>query len=80
MKDFIFKLLGFNALIILGDPTSFDRFLWLKHHLKSGHLKTLDAGCGSGSFTIFAAKIGNDALGISFDKRNNEVALKRASY
>jgi len=43
-------------------------------------MRTLDAGCGSGAFTMYAAKIGNEAVGISFDERNNKVAEDRAKF
>ena len=56
----------------------FDRWKWLKNHLRAGPLRTLDAGCGSGAFTFYAAKIGNEAVGISFDERNNDMARMRA--
>ncbi|MBI3590056.1 MAG: methyltransferase domain-containing protein [Candidatus Melainabacteria bacterium] len=78
MKNAIIKLFGLTSLVLFGDPPSFDRFIWLKKYLKPGFLRTLDAGCGSGTFTLYAAKLGNDALGISFDKRNNSVAQERA--
>ena len=78
MKNLIIKLFGLISLIFFSDPPSFDRFVWLKAHLKSGSFRTLDAGCGSGTFTLYAAKVGNEALGISFDKRNNIVAQERA--
>jgi len=47
--------------------------------LPNKKIKVLDAGCGSGALTIYAAKRGNNAVGISFDKRNNDVAKERAS-
>lgn len=78
-NNILVKLFGFYATIFHGDPTSFDRWRWLKRYLKPGPLRTLDAGCGSGTFTFYAAKIGNDALGISIDKRSVEVAQTRAT-
>jgi 2-polyprenyl-3-methyl-5-hydroxy-6-metoxy-1,4-benzoquinol methylase len=41
-------------------------------------VRTLDVGCGSGAFTLYAAKLGSEAIGISNDRRNNEVASERA--
>lgn len=78
MKNTIIKLFGLIPLVLFCDPTSFDRFIWLRNHLQSGPFRTLDAGCGSGTFTLYAAKLGNDAVGISFDKRNNSTAQERA--
>lgn len=40
-------------------------------------MRTLEAGCGSGAFSLYAARIGNQTVGLSFSKRNNTVALKR---
>ncbi len=50
----------------------------MKRHMLSGPIRTLDAGCGSGAFTMYAAKLGNDTLGISFDEANNRLAAERA--
>lgn len=72
------RVLGRPATIINGDPCVFDRWLWVRRRLRNGPLRTLDAGSGSGAFTPYAAKLGNEALGISFDERNNAVAVERA--
>jgi len=55
-----------------------DRWRWLTHHLPRGPWRTLDAGCGSGAFTFYAASLGHDAVGLSFDARNTRVAIERA--
>lgn len=78
MENILVKLIGYHATLIHGDSAVFDRYRWLKKNLKAGDWRTLDAGCGSGAFTMYAAKIGNEAVGISFDKRNNEKAAERA--
>ncbi len=78
MKNIIIKLVGLTSLVFFSALPSFDRFIWLRNHLQSGPFRTLDAGCGSGTFTFYAAKLGNDAVGISFDKRNNSTAQERA--
>lgn len=78
MKNLLAKLLGWKITILHGDPTTYDRWVWLKRQLLPGRLRTLDAGCGSGSFTMFAARIGNDSTGISFDERNFQLANTRA--
>lgn len=77
-KNLLVKIIGYSATILHGDPAVFDRWIWLKRNLKSGQLRTLDAGCGSGAFTMYAAKIGNEAIGISFDSQNNEKATIRS--
>lgn len=77
-KNTLVNIIGYPATILHGDTAVFDRWIWLKKNLKRGPLRTLDAGCGSGAFTLYAAKIGNEAVGISFDERNNNVARERA--
>ena len=62
----------------MGTPPVFDRWIWLKRYLQPGPLRTLDAGCGSGAFTMYASKIGNTAVGLSFDDRNTQIARTRA--
>ena len=78
MENILVRLIGYKATVLHGDSAVFDRYRWLKKHLVPGPSTTLDAGCGSGAFTMYAAKIGNQALGISFDKRNNKIAAARA--
>lgn len=56
-----------------------DRWRWLKRHLRVGPLHTLDAGCGSGAFTMFAGMQGNVAVGIADNERDIEKALRRSS-
>jgi SAM-dependent methyltransferase len=72
------KILGWRAAILHSDSLAADRWKWLKRHLQAGSLRTLDAGCGSGAFAIYAAKLGNESLGLSYDERNNLVAAERA--
>lgn len=78
IQSILFRFFGWKISLLFGDPSTFDRFNWLKRYLKGGMLRTLDAGCGTGAFTFYAAGIGNESLGISFDKRNTEVANARA--
>ncbi len=75
MSDALVSVLGWSATILHGDPTVFDRWLWLRRHLAPGSRRTLDAGCGNGAFTLYAARIGNQAIGISHD----EVSARRAA-
>lgn len=62
-----------------GDPALYDRWRWLSQRLRPGALRTLDAGCGDGAFTIYAATVGNEALGLSFDEHRNRKARHRAT-
>ncbi len=65
LSDGLVRAFGWRAALMHGDPTSFDRWIWLRKHLRPGPVRTMDAGCGSGSFTLYAASVGNDAVGIS---------------
>ena len=79
-KSFLVKLLGFPATLIHGDTLVVDRWLWLRKRLpetKNGE-KLIDIGCGTGAFSIGAALRGYEALGLSWDKRNQRVARERA--
>lgn len=58
-------LFGYRGLLLNADPTVWDRYRWLRKHLTKGAVRTLDAGCGAGGFTFFAAHEGNTAVGIS---------------
>jgi SAM-dependent methyltransferase len=78
MSDILVKLIGWKATVLHGDPTTYDRWKWLRRHLSPGPLRTLEAGCGSGAFTMYAAEIGNHAIGISFNERNMQVAKTRS--
>lgn len=76
--NILVRLFGWKATVFHGDPAVWSRYRWLAKHLNPGPLKTLDAGCGSGAFTMFAASIGNDAIGYSYDNINNRKATERA--
>lgn len=78
MQNILVKLFGWKATLVHGDPPVIDRWRFARRHLAPGPLRTLDAGCGSGAFTMYAAKIGNEAVGVSFDERNNALAQCRA--
>ena len=76
--NFLVRFFGWRATLIFGDAGVFDRWLWLRKNIDFNAKKTLDAGCGSGAFSLYIARKGNKVIGISFDKRNNELAHKRA--
>lgn len=63
--NLLLYLLGYRGLLLNADPTVWDRYRWLRKHLRGGPLRTLDAGCGAGGFTFFAAHAGNEAIGVS---------------
>jgi len=68
MEHRLTRLLGFWGMTLHADACAYDRLQWLKRHLHPGSVKTLDAGCGIGLFTLYAAKRGNDVLGLSLDQ------------
>jgi len=79
-SSFLVRLIGFPATLIHSDTLVLDRWRWLKNHLpRAGNGETLlDVGCGSGAFTIGAARRGYFAIGISWDEINQRKAAERA--
>src|SRR5215469_9813767 len=78
-EDLLVRVLGWRGTLLHSDSAVTDRWRFVRTHLQPGSLRTLDAGCGSGGFTMYAAKIGNRALGLSFDEENNKKAIRRAA-
>jgi len=80
-KSLLVKTLGFPAPMFHGDTLMIDRWLWLKKRLPltSNDETLLDVGCGTGAYTIGAAKRGYRCLGLSWDERNQAVAAERAA-
>jgi len=80
MRSALVKVFGFPMTLIHGDPLVLDRWLWLKKRLPrtSRSEMVIDVGCGSGAFTIGAARRGYRAVGLSFEERNQQVASERA--
>ena len=79
MNNILIRLLGWQATVLQREPAVYDRWRWLKRHLHPGPLRTLDAGCGAGEFTLYAARIGNSAIGLSYDKSLNRIGQSRAA-
>ena len=77
--NWLVKILGFPATLIHGDTLVWDRWRWVKPRLRKHTGYLLDVGCGSGAFTIGAARMGYEALGLSWDKRNQRIAKERAA-
>src|SRR5262245_41129673 len=73
-------MFGFRATLIHGDTFVLDRWRWLKRRLPvtANGETLLDVGCGTGAFTIGASRRGYRATGLSWDERNQTVALERA--
>lgn len=78
MLDVLLRLFGWRFLLITGDPCVLDRWLWLRGHLRGGQLRTFDAGCGNGAFSIFASRAGNEVVAASFSAEEQENARSRA--
>jgi len=78
MSNILLKLIGYKSIILHDDSAAYDRLKWLKSRLLSGDKRTLDAGCGTGGFSLFAAKKGNDVVGIPFDENANNLAKESA--
>ena len=80
-KSLLVRMIGFPATLIHGDPLVLDRWLWLKERLPETNNmeKLLDVGCGSGAFSIGAARRGYQATGLSWSERRQNVAGERAT-
>jgi len=79
-KSFLVRVFGFPATLIHGDLLVLDRWRYLRKRLPvtlNGE-KLIDVGCGTGAFTIGAARRGYKAIGLSWDERNQKVARERA--
>jgi 2-polyprenyl-3-methyl-5-hydroxy-6-metoxy-1,4-benzoquinol methylase len=76
--DALLRIFGWRFLLITGDTTVLDRWLWLRAHLRPGPLRTFDAGCGNGAFSIYAAHTGNRVVAASFSPTEQESARARA--
>src|SRR4051812_12140699 len=84
LRDLLLRVAGWPALFLHGDPLVFDRFLWVRRHLAArppavGRARVLDAGCGNGGFSIYAARLGHEVLGLSDTSRELEDARRRAA-
>jgi 2-polyprenyl-3-methyl-5-hydroxy-6-metoxy-1,4-benzoquinol methylase len=78
VSDAMLRVLGWRSLLIHGDPCVLDRWFWLRRQLRDGKVKTFDAGCGNGGFSIYAARAGNEVVAASFSPREQEDARRRA--
>lgn len=79
MSDTLLKAFGWRALLVHGDPCVLDRWLWLRRHLRKGPVRTFDAGCGNGAFSIYATLEGNKVVAASFSQREQDDAERRAA-
>ncbi len=74
------RLFGHTATLIHGDTMVIDRWRWLKKRLPvvRNSETFIDIGCGSGAFTIGAAKRGYESIGLTFDPSEQNKATERA--
>lgn len=74
------RLLGPVAGLIQGDFLTRDRWRWIAERLPetANGERLLDVGCGTGAFTIAAARRGYHALGLTFSLDDAAVAAERA--
>lgn len=80
--NILVKLLGFPATLLHSDTAVLDRWLFLSKHLPrvpAGSKRVVEIGCGSGAFTIGAARRGYASQGLSWDTRGQKVAAERAA-
>jgi len=80
-KSFLIKIFGYKITLIHGDTHVLDRWLWLKKFLPAtlNNEKILDVGCGSGAYCFAACNLGYESVGISWDKKNNDIAVARSN-
>ena len=83
MSDLLVRLFGWRGALVHGNTTVIDRWPYLTRHLPRARgtgERVLDVGCGTGAFTMGMASRGYKAVGLSWDKRNQAIAEKRARY
>jgi 2-polyprenyl-3-methyl-5-hydroxy-6-metoxy-1,4-benzoquinol methylase len=78
LNHLLVRLFRWYGLLLHGDQTIVDRWLWLRHKLRRGGARVLDAGCGAGAFALYAAKQGNEVVGLNWDDRDVTAANDRA--
>ena len=78
MLEALLRVFGWRFLLITGDPCVLGRWMWLRSRLRDGPLRTFDAGCGNGAFSIYAGRIGNEVVAASFETDEQQTARRRA--
>jgi 2-polyprenyl-3-methyl-5-hydroxy-6-metoxy-1,4-benzoquinol methylase len=79
-SEILIRLFGWKTTLINSDTLVLDRWNWVSRNLpkNNNNDRLLDIGCGSGAFTNGASAKGYQALGLSWDKNNQQKAQKRA--
>jgi len=80
-RSTLIRLFGYRAAFIHGDLLMLDRWQFVRRFLPltRDQRSAFDVGCGTGAFTIGAAKRGYRAVGLSWDRRNQGMAETRAA-
>lgn len=80
-RSLLVRLFGARAAMVHGDMLMLDRWNFVKSVMPSTHNgeAVFDVGCGSGAFSINLARRGYDAVGLSWDRRNQAAAEERAA-
>jgi SAM-dependent methyltransferase len=79
VSDLLVRAFGWRAAMLHGDPCVFDRWMFARRHLRSGAVRTLDAGAGNGGFAMMAASAGNSVVALSFADGELRRAEQRAA-
>jgi SAM-dependent methyltransferase len=79
MSDLLVRLVGWPATILHGDPCVTDRWVWVRRWLRGPNARTLDAGSGNGGFAMYAARRGNETLGLSYAPHEVVASERRAA-
>jgi len=75
----LFRFFGARPLLYLGDIAITDRWKWLISNCPQTAVHFLDAGCGSGAFSLCLAERNLWVTGISFSKAEISKAMERST-
>jgi SAM-dependent methyltransferase len=78
-RSFLIRVFGWRAILVQADVLFVERVSWLKKRLRTGPIRTLDAGCGVGGLSMLAGRAGNNVLGLTFSAEDAAVASTRAT-
>ena len=78
-RDPLVGALGWRAVLLYGDPCTFDRWAWVHRRSLGGPVRTLDAGSGNGAFAMYAASRGNEVTALSYLEDDQAKARRRAT-
>ena len=82
LNDTLVRLFGWRGALFHGDTSVHDRWRYLARRLprvRGTGERVLEVGCGTGGFTMGIASRGYEAVGLSWDTRNQGVAERRAA-